>query len=164
MRLSLIAAVSDNGVIGRGNELPWHLPRDLRRFRSLTMGHHLLLGRKTFDAIGRPLPGRRMIVLSRQQLALPDSVRSAGSIGEAIDMARAAGESEAFVAGGEQIYLLALPRAHRIYLTRVHRQVEGDAYFPQVDWQNWNEAAREHYPESEENKIPVTFFVLERRS
>jgi dihydrofolate reductase len=162
MNLSLIVAVADNGIIGRDNELPWHLPRDLKRFKSLTMGHHLLLGRKTFEAIGRSLPGRTMIVLSRQKIPLPELVQHASSLDQAIDIARANGETEAFVAGGEEIYRLALARAGRIYLTRVHCEVEGDVRFPEIDREEWTERSREHYPMSEDNRIPLTFFVLER--
>ena len=162
MNLSLIAAVADSGVIGRDNQLPWHLPRDLKRFKRVTMGHHLLVGRKTFEAIGRPLPGRTMVVLSRTVIDLPDQVRHARSLDEAIAVAETAGESEAFVAGGEQIYRLALERADRLYLTRVHREVAGDAHFPEFDQTDWVERAREHYPVSEQNSIALTFFVLER--
>lgn len=163
MRLSLIVAAADNGVIGRDNDLPWRLPRDLKRFKSLTMGHHLILGRKTFESIGRPLPGRTMVVLTRGGTALPESVIAAGSLAEAIDVASAEGDEEAFVAGGEQIYRLALPHADRIYLTRVHCRIEGDAYFPDlVD--DWGVIAREHFPASTENSIALTFFVLERRA
>jgi len=164
MNLSLIVAVADNGVIGHNNELPWRLPRDLKRFKSLTMGHHLLLGRKTFEAIGRPLPGRTMVVLSRQVITLPDEVQRVGSLDEAIEIARCAGETEAFVAGGEEVYRLALPQADRIHLTRVHCEVNGDAHFPDIEREEWAERAREHYPVSEENSIPLTFFVLDRMS
>ena len=98
MKLSIIVAVATNNVIGRDNDLPWHLSADLRRFKRLTMGHHLLVGRKTFEAIGRPLPGRQMIVLSRGRPSLPESVKLAPSLEAAIDLARSAGETEAFVA------------------------------------------------------------------
>jgi dihydrofolate reductase len=161
MNLSLIVAVADSGVIGRNNELPWHLPRDLRRFKRLTMGHHLLVGRKTFEAIGQPLPGRSMIILSRQAITFPD-VQHARSFDEAVEIARSAGESEAFVAGGEEVYRLALPHADRLYLTRVHCDVAGDAHFPHFDREEWIEKAREHYPMGEQNSISLTFFILER--
>jgi dihydrofolate reductase len=164
MRLSLIVAVSDNGIIGRENDLPWHLPRDLKQFKKLTMGHHLLLGRKTFEAIGRPLPGRTMVVLTRGRTSLPEKVIRAGSLDDAIDIARGNGETEAFVAGGAEIYRHALPRTERIYLTRVHCEVDGDAKFPELDPATWVERARAHYPVSEENSVPVTFLVFERAS
>lgn len=162
MRLSLIAAVAESGVIGRNNQLPWHLPRDLKRFKRLTMGHHLLIGRKTFEAIGRSLPGRTMVVLTRGDSPLPGNVRRVRSLEEAIEVARLAGDAEAFVAGGEQIYRLALPLVDRIYLTRVHQMVEGDAHFPPLDGGQWTEIEREHYPAEREGEMAVTFLVLDR--
>ena len=158
----MIVAVSDNGVIGQDNDLPWHLSRDLRRFKQLTMGHHLILGRRTFEAIGRPLPGRTMIVLTRGEARFPEGVHGVGSLDEAVDRVRAAGASEAFVAGGETIYRQVLPRADRIYLTRVHADVAGDARFPELDLSEWIERSREHYPVSEQNEMPLTFFVLDK--
>lgn len=163
MRLSVIAAVSDNGVIGRGNDLPWHLPRDLKRFKRLTTGHHLLIGRKTFESIGRVLPGRTTIVLTRGQSRLPEGVLAADSLASAIAIARAASDPEPFVGGGEQIYRQALPLAGRLYLTRVHSLVDGDARFPALDLERWMETAREHYPVSDENSIALTFQVLTKR-
>ncbi|MDH3254076.1 MAG: dihydrofolate reductase [Acidobacteriota bacterium] len=162
MRLSLIAAVADSGVIGRNNKLPWHLPRDLQRFKRLTTGHHLLIGRKTFEAIGRSLPGRTMVVLTRGNSSLPATVCRVRSLEEAVEFARAAGDTEAFVAGGEEIYRIALPLVDRIYLTRVHQQIEGDAHFPPLDGGEWKEIEREHYPAKGEDSIAVTFLVLDR--
>jgi dihydrofolate reductase len=130
MRLSIIAAVADNGVIGRDNALPWRLSADLRRFKVLTLGHHLLMGRKTFESIGSVLPGRTTVVISRGRPALPPGVLLAHSIDEAVAMARASGDFEAFVAGGAEIYELALPVADRLYLTRVHTITDGDIRFP----------------------------------
>jgi dihydrofolate reductase len=164
MRVSLIAAVSDNAVIGRDNDLPWRLPRDLKRFRKLTMGHHLLLGRRTFEAIGRPLPGRTMVVLTTRDASLVGDELLARSLEDALEVARSRGETEAFIAGGEQVYRRALPVVERLYLTRVHATVDGDARFPHVDATEWHEIEREHYPVSEENSIPLTFLMLERRT
>lgn len=164
MRISLIVAVSDNHVIGRENDLPWRLPRDLKRFRSVTMGHHLLVGRKTFEAIGRPLPGRTLVVLSRHERELPAGVVPAGSLKAALELARAAGETEAFIGGGEELYRQALPLTERIYLTRVHAAVSGDAHFRRPPAADWRQTAREHYPVSDENEVPLTFFVLEKRA
>jgi dihydrofolate reductase len=162
MRLSLIAAVAENGVIGRDNQLPWRLPRDLRRFKALTMGHHLIVGRKTFESIGRPLPGRSMIVLSRSQQRLPSGIQKASTLEQAVAIAAAAGDEEAFVGGGEQIYRVALPRADRIYLTRVHGSFEGDARFPPIAPEVWIERRREHFPADEDNRWASTFVVLDR--
>lgn len=164
MRVSLIAAVSDNAVIGRDNDLPWRLPRDLKRFRKLTMGHHLLLGRRTFEAIGRPLPGRTMVVLTSGTMDLTGGGYCARSLAEALDIARRHGETEAFIAGGEQVYRQALPVVERLYLTRVHATIEGDARFPRFDMTGWREIEREFHPVSGENSVPLTFLVLERRT
>jgi dihydrofolate reductase len=143
MKLSIIVALADDGIIGRDNALPWHLPADLERFKHLTMGHHLIMGRKTFESVGRALPGRTMLVLSRSRPALPEGVRRVASLEEAIDTASAAGDEEAFVAGGAEIYRQALPRADRLYVTRVHARVEGDTRFPELDEGAWRIVARE---------------------
>lgn len=163
MRMSLIVAVSDNGVIGRGGDLPWHLPADLRRFRELTMGHHLVVGRKTWESIGRPLPGRSMIVVSRGRPSLPAEVEGADSLDAALARAREAGEDEVFVAGGAAIYALALPAADRIYLTRVHAEVDGDVLWPGTDPEAWREVSREAGVVDARSTLPHTFSVYERR-
>jgi dihydrofolate reductase len=164
MRLSLIAAVAENGVIGRGNELPWRLPLDLKRFRNLTMGHHLLMGRKTFESIGRALPGRTTVVLTRSAFQPPPGVLTAGSLQEAIDMAGAAGEEEAFVVGGEEVYRVALPVADRLYLTRVHAVVQGDTFFPSLDLDDWRLLSIERHEPGEANSHSLCFEILEKRS
>lgn len=164
MRLSLIVAASDNGVIGRDGDLPWHLSPDLRRFKRLTMGHHLLMGRKTFESIGRPLPGRTSVVVSRQPAyAAPEGVVRAGSLEEAVSVVEAAGEEEAFVIGGGDVFRQALPLAHRLYLTRVHGRVEGDTTFPGPDPREWREVEREEHPAEGDCPYPFSFLVYERR-
>lgn len=162
MRVSIIVAVADNGVIGRGNDLPWHLSADLKRFKSLTMGHHLLMGRRTFESIGTALPGRQTVVISRGQPALPPGVLLAHSLDEAVEVARSNGDDEAFVAGGAQIYSQALPVADRIFLTRVHAQPEGDTLFPAWEESRWREVSREDHPADERNDHDHSFIVLER--
>ena len=133
MILSVIAALDDQGGIGIENQLPWHLPGDLSRFKKLTMGHQLILGRKTYQAIGKPLPGREMIVLSRNpEFKLEDS-QVVSSWEAALQTARETGEKEVFVIGGGEIFELALPLAERMYLTRVHTISQADAYFPEFD-------------------------------
>jgi len=164
VKISIIVAVADNGVIGRDNDLPWRLSADLRRFKALTMGHHLLLGRKTFDSIGRPLPGREMIVVSRSHPELPDGVHLSDSIEAAIERARAYGDDELFVAGGASIYAAVLPLCDRIYLTRVHAEVDGDVRLPDLDLAAWDEVRREQVPADENNEHATTFSVLERAS
>jgi len=145
MRLSIIVATAENGVIGRDNDLPWYLPADLKRFKQLTMGHHLLMGRKTFEAIGRALPGRTTVVISRGRPTLPEGVRLAASLDEALSLAAAAGEDEAFVAGGAQVYDLAGPRADRLYLTRIHAAIEGDTRLPELVESDWELVSKEDH-------------------
>lgn len=162
MRISIIVAVADNGVIGRDNDLPWHLSADLRRFKRLTMGHHLLLGRKTFAAIGRPLPGRHMVVISRGTPELPAGVALVSSLAAGIDLARRGGDDEVFIAGGAQIYSLALPLTERIYMTRVHQEFAGDTHLPDLDEDQWTVVDREHHQPDEKNPLGYSFLVLER--
>ena len=162
MRLSLIAAGADNRVIGRDNDLPWRLSADLQRFKTLTMGHHLLMGRKTFASLGRALPGRTMVVISRGQPSLPAGVRLAHSLDEAVEMARSNGDDEAFVAGGAEIYAQALPTADRLYLTRVHTSCEGDTLFPVWEPDKWRQVSREDRPADDRNAHPYSFLVYER--
>ncbi len=133
MKLSLIVAASERGVIGRGGGLPWRLSADLRRFKTLTMGHVLILGRKTWTSIGRPLPGRRMIVVTRGDAELPAGVLRADSFPAALALAQKLEPEEAFVIGGAAIYEEALPHVGRIYLTRVHGDVAGDTVVSALD-------------------------------
>ena len=163
MRLSLIAAVADNGVIGSGNDIPWRLPEDWRRFKATTMGHHLLMGRLTWESIGKPLPGRTTVVISRGSPELPAGVLRAASLEEAISISTGAGDEEAFVAGGAGIYHLALPRADRLYLTRVHGSIEGDTHFPAWDEAEWDLVSEERHPADERHAWPFTFQVFDRR-
>ncbi len=162
MRLSVIAAVAENGVIGRDNDLPWRLPADLKRFKRTTVGHHLLMGRRTFESIGRPLPGRTTVVISRGRPELPDGVRLAASLEEAIEIAAAADDDEAFVAGGAEIFREALGRADRLYLTRVEAEVEGDRFFPELDEGAWRLISSDRRDADERNAYPLDFRILER--
>lgn len=160
MKLALIVAVADNGVIGQHNDLPWRLPEDLKRFKALTMGKPIIMGRKTFDSIGRPLPGRVNIVISRQSdLALPGCI-VASSLSAALVAAGAV--EEAVVIGGAEIYRQALPQAQRIYLTQVHAAVAGDTVFPPLDAARWRSIAREDYPADERHVHAYSFVILER--
>jgi dihydrofolate reductase len=164
MKVSLIVAMAEGGVIGRAGRLPWHLPADMARFKRLTMGHHLILGRRTWESIGRALPGRRMLVVSRQArtLALPEGVRGVTSLDEALRIADAAGEDEVFVAGGAGVYREALARADRLYLTWVQAEVTGDTFFPPVDPAAWHEVAREEVAADDRNPHATRFTVYER--
>jgi dihydrofolate reductase len=166
MRTSLIVAMARNRVIGRDNRLPWRLPADLRRFKELTMGHTLLVGRKTFESIGRPLPGRTMLVASRREGYAPKGVQVVRSVQEALEVAREGGETELFVAGGAEIYRQTLPVADRLYLTRIEEDVPGDAYFPEYDETEWRLVDREDFAPShepaEETPFAWSFQVYER--
>lgn len=158
--LSIIVAVADNGVIGSGNQLPWRLPDDLKRFKALSLGKPIVMGRKTFDSIGRPLPGRLNIVISRQPgLEIP-GCRVVTSIDDAIAAARPA--PEIVIVGGAEIYRQALSRVGTIHLTRVHADVAGDVKFPELREHEWREVAREYHPADERHAHAFTFSTLER--
>lgn len=133
--LSLIVAVAENEVIGRGGTLPWHISADLKRFKQLTMGHTIIMGRRTWDSLGRALPGRRSIVVSRNPQFQAAGAEVALSLDAALAMA--AGDTEAFVIGGASLYEEALPKADKLYITRVEAVVEGDTYFPAFDMSQW---------------------------
>lgn len=155
----MIAAASSNDVIGREGALPWHLPEDLQRFKRLTMGKSIVMGRLTYESIGRPLPGRRNIILTRQAGFAAAGCFVANTAESAVALANDA--REVMVIGGGAIYTLFLPRATRIYLTRVHVEVEGDAFFPPLDGLQWEVVEEE---ESRDQDGPlVTYRVLERR-
>lgn len=161
MPLSLIVAVAENQVIGREGQLPWRLSADLRRFKRLTMGHRIVMGRKTYESIGRALPGRTSIVLTRQaDFQAAEGVLVADSLEAAL---REAGDDEVFVIGGAGVYRESLPRATRVYLTRVHADVEGDTFFPRLDPQTWRLVEQHPHPADEKNDFAHTFQVYERR-
>jgi dihydrofolate reductase len=143
MSVTLLAAVGANRVIGRDNDLPWRLPEDLAHFKAVTMGHTLVMGRRTFDSIGRPLPGRRTVVVTRQPDWTHEGVAVAHSLPEALRLADADGDTEVFVVGGGQVYAEALPVATRLLLTEVEQSPEGDTLFPEVDAADWSETARD---------------------
>lgn len=166
MKLSLIVAVSENNVIGRQGDLPWRLSADLKRFKRVTMGHVMLMGRKTWDSIGRPLPGRTSIVISRQTDYDTgfEEVPVCSNLEAALVLAER-GESDAsevFVIGGAGIYELTLPQADRLLLTRVHATVEGEVCFPEVNWDEWRLIEEESHPADEKNDHAHTYQVLER--
>jgi len=137
--LALIVAMTKERVIGRAGGLPWRLPEDLKRFKALTVGHTLIMGRVTYESIGRPLPGRKTVVVSRQAVTFP-GVDVVPTLDEALR--RAEGDALPFIAGGAQLYALALPRVQRAYVTWVDEVVEGDTHFPEEDWSRWREVQR----------------------
>jgi dihydrofolate reductase len=162
MRLSLIVAMSENRVIGRGGQLPWHLSSDLRRFKRLTMGHHMLMGRKTFESLGQLLPGRTTIVMTRQE----EYELSGGLVVHDLEhaMRLAEQDDEMFVIGGGDIFRQALPMAEKLYITRVHAEIEGDVVFPDVTWNEWELIEQQHFTADERNDFDTTYCVYERRA
>lgn len=165
MIISLIVAMDRTGCIGKDGGLPWRLSADLKLFKRFTMGHHLIVGRKTWETIGRPLPGRRMIVLTHQREYAPvdcPDCAAANSLEDALNLARAAGENEVFIGGGGEIFTLGLPYADRIYWTEVHTSNGCDVYFPEVNFRDWVEVARMEQTADDRNEFPFTFHLLER--
>ena len=158
--ISIIVAVAENGVIGSDNHLPWHLPDDLKRFKALSLGKPIVMGRRTFDSIGRPLPGRTNIVISRQSGLAIEGVRVVHSLDAAL--AAAGSVPEIVVIGGAEIFRQVLPRTNTIHLTRVHAQVAGDVVFPKLDPAQWREAAVEHHPADERHAHALSFVTLQR--
>jgi len=160
--VSMIAAVSENGVIGQNNQLPWRLSSDLRRFRQLTMGHHLIVGRRTFESIGRSLPGRFMVVLTRKVDYRPAGVKTADSLAKALALALASADEQPFIGGGSALFQQALPHVDRIYLTTVHANIKGDSFFPDIDANLWEVRSTEWHPADTKNEYASTFEVLDR--
>jgi len=160
MTVSCIVAVSQNGVIGANGDLPWRLPADLRDFKMKTMGKPLILGRKTYETLRAPLPGRKIIVVTRGRPSVGEGIRIAASLQEALEMCE--GENEAMIGGGEQIYRLALPIADRIYLTMVHASFEGDAFFPLEGLESFRLVQDERHEADAKNPYDFSFRVYER--
>lgn len=157
--ISLVVAMSPARVIGRDGALPWRLPGELRRFRALTMGKPLLMGRRTFESIGRPLPGRRMVVLSRDPAFAPVGVEVFAGLDAAL---AALGDAEVMIGGGAALYAATLPRADRLLVSVVHGDFAGDTFFPAFDAAAWGVAAREDVPADATNRWAYTFFELRR--
>ena len=160
MIVSLVVAWAENGVIGKDNRLPWRLPADLRYFQQLTTGHTIVMGRKTFDSIGKPLPNRHSIVITRRRDFHADGVDVARSLDEALAMA--GGEDEVFIVGGAEIYRAALPLTDRMYVTVVHASPEGDVSFPPFDESDWTIVKSERHERDERHAEPYSFVVMER--
>ena len=159
--LSIIVALTENNVIGRDGDMPWKLSADLRRYKKITMGHHMVMGRKTFDSIGRVLPGRTSVVISRTATYEDPRIRVARSFDEALEIA--ANDDEIFIVGGGEIFSLALPRVDRLYLTRVHCSLDGDTFFPEVDWEDWKMIDNQRHQADEKNNYDYSFQTLDRR-
>lgn len=171
MKCALIVAMAKNQTIGIDNTLPWHLPNDLKYFKQVTMAKPIIMGRKTYESIGRPLPGRTNIVITRQADYQAEGIVVVNSLQQALDKAEdisfVSGHDEVMVIGGAEIYQQALLQADRLYITHVHAEVDGDAFFPEVDWNDWQEFKRENHPADPEgsekrNPFDYSFVVYDR--
>jgi len=169
MLLSLIAAVSENNVIGAGNSLVWKLRDDTAFFMRTTLGHTVIMGRKTFDSMGKPLRDRRNLIISQNSHLVIPGAEVFTSLAAAIEASNASGNvedlknSDIFVIGGEAIYREALPLANRVYMTRIHSHVEGDAFFPEVDWKDWEVVSSREAEADSRNEFAATYVVFQRR-
>ncbi|UGU14392.1 dihydrofolate reductase [Sinomicrobium kalidii] len=160
--VTIIAAAAENNTLGKDNDLVWHLPDDFKRFKNLTTGHHIIMGRKTFETFPRPLPNRTHIVVTRQK-----DYRNAGcitvhSVEEALKLAR--GDDQPFIIGGGEIYRLGMPHTDKIELTRVHANFEGDTFFPEIDPEQWELTASEYHPGDERHKYDFTYLTYIKKS
>ena len=166
MRKSMIVAMAQNRVIGRNNKLPWYLPNDLKYFKQVTMGKPIVMGRKTFESIGKPLPGRANIVITRNNVWSADGVRAVHSVDEAFELSESIaeidGQEELMIIGGDQIYKSAIALVDRIYLTEVHADVEGDAFFPEFSKEDWRVVGCEDFTAEAPNPYDYSFVVLDR--
>lgn len=158
MRVSIIAALSENRVIGKDNKLPWHIPEDLRWFKKVTAGHPLIMGRKTFDSIGRPLPGRKNVIISRQRDYKVPEALVFHSLEDTIDKLKADREEEIFIIGGANIFKEALTYTDRIYLTLIHKEFQGDVFFPEIPAGIFKKTFEERHLKP----LPFTFFIMDR--
>jgi dihydrofolate reductase len=161
--ISIVVAVADNNVIGKDNQLIWHLPADLRYFKQKTLGHPMIMGRKTFESIGKPLPGRTTIIVTRQEGYTVEGCLVAHSVQEAIQKAKELDEQVSII-GGAEIYKQALPHVDVIYLTRVHHTFDGDTFFPELNEAEWEHISAEPHEPDEKNKYPYTFLELRRKA
>tara|TARA_R110001583_G_scaffold39735_2_gene127233 strand:- start:35058 stop:35543 length:486 start_codon:yes stop_codon:yes gene_type:complete len=161
MPISIIVAASQNNVIGKDNQLIWRLSADLKRFKALTTGHHIIMGRKTFDSIGKPLPNRTSIIITRQADYKVEGCIVVNSLEEAL--AKVPADQEAFIIGGGTIYKEAIDKADKLYLTLVHKKFDGDTFFPKVDGKVWQSEKREDYMPSEKNEYAYSFIDYARK-
>ncbi|MCF8309267.1 MAG: dihydrofolate reductase [Bacteroidales bacterium] len=160
-KLSIIAAMDRNRVLGLNDDIPWHIPHDLKRFKRLTSGHTIIMGRRTFESLSGPLPKRRNIVITSREDYSSPGVEVVKSIEDAIRIADR--KQENFVAGGANIYEQFLPLADKLYLTHIDAAFEGDTYFPEIDWSQWNLVEEEHHVTDDEKKIPFVYRTYERK-
>ena len=159
-RISLIVAMAKNRIIGINNTLPWHLPADLKHFKMLTMGHHIVMGRKTYESIGKPLPGRTSVVITRNRELKIEGCVMSGSLPEAIAACR--GDEEIFIVGGAEIFEQALPLADMLYVTEIQQDIAGDTYFPMFDKNRWREVAREQHRQEIPQPLEYHFVTYQK--
>jgi dihydrofolate reductase len=162
MIISLIVAVDEKNGIGKNNQLPWHLPSDLKRFKTLTMGHHLIMGRKTYATIARPLPGRDMIIVTRQRDYSAANCTVVGSLEEALQLAKDHQEREVFIIGGGEIFRQAIDLADKIYLTKVQTDAQADVKFPEINLDEWVISKKEITPQNDQEQYKSIFEILIR--
>jgi len=160
MIVSIIVAIGENHAIGKNNQLLWHMPNDLKHFKDVTSGRSIIMGRKTFDSVGKPLPRRRNIVVTRQDITIP-GCKVVKSIEAGLALCK--DEDEVFIGGGAEIYKLAMHLTDRIYLTIIHKNFDADTFFPEIDKSEWKEVKREDFEPDEKNPLPYSFITLERR-
>ena len=160
--IAIVVAAAKNNVIGKDNGLIWHLPADLRHFKQMTLGHPMLMGRKTFESIGKPLPGRTSIIITTQKDYAAEGCIVTHSLQAAIEQATQLDE-EICIIGGAEIYRQALPLTDKIYLTRIHHSFEGDVFFPELKQEEWETVEQEHHEPDEKNKYSYSFFKLRRK-
>ncbi|MBI3903586.1 MAG: dihydrofolate reductase [Nitrosomonadales bacterium] len=161
MSLAIVVAMAHNRTIGVNNALPWRIPEDLKHFKALTMGHHMIMGRKTFDSIGKPLPGRTTVIVTRNRELKVEGCIVVHTLQDAI--AACAGDNEIFIVGGAELYALALPLTDTLYLTEIQQDVAGDAHFPNFDRNAWQEIAREQRSQSETQPLDYHFVTYSRK-
>lgn len=160
MNINIVVAIAANNAIGKNNKLLWHLPKDLKHFKQLTTGHTVIMGRKTFDSVGKPLPNRRNIVVTRQNIQI-EGCEVVNSLNAALELAK--GEAEVDIVGGAEIYRQAMPLTNFIYLTIVHQDFEADTFFPEIVENQWLELDREDHQTDEKHAFPFSFITLKRR-
>lgn len=161
MIVSVVVAIAENNAIGKDNQLLWHLPADLKHFKEITTGHTIIMGRKTYDSIGKPLPNRRNIVITRTQGLQIPGTEVKGNIEDALALCK--GEEEVFIIGGAELYRSTMNIIDRIYLTRVHEHYAADAFFPEIDFSRWEETNVEKHLPDEKNRVAYTFSTLSRK-
>lgn len=159
--ISIIVALSENNVVGRDNKLPWRLSADLKRLKSITMGHHLIMGRRTWESLGRPLPGRTNIVITRDKKYNAEGGVVVHSLTEALE--RASGDNEIFIFGGGKIFKEAMPLVEKIYMTKVHAKIDGDTFFPSLDLTAWKVSEEENFKADEKNQYDYSFITLTKK-